>query len=287
MNNPKTMKSVAGLTLVELLAAGAILIIILGLVTSGIQSGSSVVTQVVSEGEILEDTRVAAQLIADSVARAVYVYPPGAVLTLNSAGSWTVLNPKTNKNLWRIGTDPMLAFIEAPQRTDLPCVYLDKNGKQQNNDDACLYFVAYYPVKRSTVAKQDEYKYLSEAQNDSSWMLFEYRKRLDVAKLNADTVLPLSSLTGLKQVQGRILADYIVPDTGFQILNPVCRKRIRESELPTESTAVCEDFKKLYDPFYLKTMSSAQFTLQARVVRGTRTVETPVFTVAVTPRNLY
>jgi type II secretory pathway pseudopilin PulG len=281
MNNSNTMKSATGLTLVELLIAGAILIVILGLVTSGIQSGSGVVTQVVSEGEILEDTRVAAQLIADSVAKAVYVYPPGAVLTLNSAGSWTVLNPKTNKNLWRIGTDPMLAFIEAPQRTDVAC------SDSETGKDGCLYFVAYYPVKRSTVAKQDEYKYLFEAQNDSSWMLFEYRKRLDTGKLNADTVLPLSSLTGLKQVQGRILADYIVPDTGFQILNPVCRTRITESQLPTESATVCEDFKKLYDPFYLKTMSSAQFTLQARVVRGMRTVETPVFILAVAPRNLY
>jgi type II secretory pathway pseudopilin PulG len=281
MNNSNTMKSATGLTLVELLIAGAILIVILGLVTSGIQSGSGVVTQVVSEGEILEDTRVAAQLIADSVAKAVYVYPPGAVLTLNSAGSWTVLNPKTNKNLWRIGTDPMLAFVEAPQRTDVAC------SDSETGKDGCLYFVAYYPMKRSTVAKQDEYKYLFEAQNDSSWMLFEYRKRLDTGKLNADTVLPLSSLTGLKQVQGRILADYIVPDTGFQILNPVCRTRITESQLPTESATVCEDFKKLYDPFYLKTMSSAQFTLQARVVRGTRTVETPVFTLAVAPRNLY
>jgi type II secretory pathway pseudopilin PulG len=278
---PNVMKSRAGLTLVELLLAGAILIVILGLVTSGIQSGSGVVTQVVSEGEILEDTRVAAQLIADGVAKAVYIYPPGAVLTLNSAGSWTVLNPKTNKNLWRIGVDSMLAFIEAPQRTDIAC------ADTETGKDGCLYFVAYYSVKRSTVAKQDEYKYLAEAKNDSSWMLFEYRKRLDTAKLNADTTLPLSSLTGLKQVQGRILADYIVADTGFQILNPVCRKRITESELAVESASVCDDFKKLYDPFYLKTMSSAQFTLQARVVRGTRAVETPIFTLAVAPRNLY
>jgi type II secretory pathway pseudopilin PulG len=284
MNNlikSNSMKSQLGLTLVELLLAGAILIVILGLVTSGIQTGSGVVTQVVSEGEILEDTRVAAQLIADSVARAVYVYPPGAVLTLNSAGSWTVLNPKTNKNLWRIGTDPMLAFIEAPQQIDIPC------ADTETGKDGCLYFVAYYPVKRSTVTKQPETKYLAEAQNDSSWMLFEYRKRLDVAKLNADTTLPLSSLTGLKQAQGRILADYIAPNTGFQILNPICRTRITESELPTESATVCEDFKKLYDPFYLKTMSSAQFALQARVARGTRTVETPVFTLSVAPRNLY
>jgi type II secretory pathway pseudopilin PulG len=270
-----------GFTIVELLIAGAILVVILGLIANGIASGSKVVTQVVSEGEILEDTRVAAQLIADSVARAVYIYPPGAVLSLNSAGSWTVLNPKTNKNLWHIGVDPMLAFIEAPQRTDVAC------ADTQSGRAGCLYFVAYYPVKRSTVAKQPEYQYLAEPQNDSSWMLFEYRKRLDAATLNADTVLPLSSLTGLKQVQGRVLADYIVPTTGFQIISPVCRTRITESELPTESSLVCEDFKKFYDPFYLKTMASGQFTLQARVVRGTRTVETPVFTLAVAPRNLY
>jgi type II secretory pathway pseudopilin PulG len=281
------MRKNAGLTLVELLVAAAIMLVVLGLITSGIQSGSGVVTQVVSEGEILEDTRVAAQLIADTVAKAVYVYPPGATLTLNSAGSWTVLNPRTNKNLWRIGTDPMLAFIEAPKRTDLPCVFIDEKGKKQNNEDACLFFVAYYPVKRSTVAKQKNYSYLTEAQNDSSWMLFEYRKSLDHSKLSADTPLPLSSQTGLKEVQGRILADYIVPTTGFQIINQVCRTRITESEVATEGASVCKDLETFYDPFYLKTMSSAQFTLQAKVTRGTRTVETPVVTLAITPRNLY
>jgi hypothetical protein len=270
-----------GLTIVELLIAGTILVVILGLIAGGIQSGGSVVTQVVSEGEILEDTRVAAQLMADNVARAVYVYPPGAVLTLNSAGSWTVLNPNTNKNLWRVGTDPILAFIEAPQRTDVSCSDSD-TGKE-----GCLYFVAYYPMKRSVVAKQEEYSYLAEPQNDSSWMLFEYRKRLDAAKLSADTPLPLSSLTGLKQVQGRILADYIVPTTGFQVLNPVCRTRITEADVAVEGAAVCQDFRKLYDPFYLKTMSSAQFTLQAKVIRGNRTLETPVMTFAIAPRNLY
>ncbi len=281
------MKSKAGFTLVELLIAGAILVVILGLIANGIQSGSSVVTQVVSESEILEDTRVAAQLIADSAARAVYVYPPGAVLTLNSAGSWTVLNPNTNKNLWRIGTDPMLAFIEAPQRNDIPCVTTDSKGKKKINDDACLFFVAYYPVKRSTVAKQANYSYLAEPANDPSWMLFEYRKGLEISELNADTPLPLSSLTGLKEVQGRILADYITPMTGFQIVNPICRSRITEADPPIESASVCEDFKKLYDPFYLKTMSSAQFTLQTKVTRGGRTLETPLMTFAVTPKNLY
>jgi type II secretory pathway pseudopilin PulG len=281
------MKSSTGFTLIELLIAGAILVVILGLVANGIQSGGKVVTQVVSEGEILEDTRVAAQLIADSVARAVYIYPPGAVLTLNSAGSWTVLNPNTGKNLWRIGTDPMLAFIEAPKRTDLPCVFTDAEGRKKTNDDACLFFVAYYPVKRSTVVKQANYSYLAEARNDSSWVLFEYRKGLELAQLNADTPLPLSSLTGLKEVQGRILADYIVPSTGFQIVNTVCRTRITESEVATEGAFVCEDFKKLYDPFYLKTMSSAQFNLQVKVTKGNRTVETPLVTFAIAPRNLY
>lgn len=275
------MNSKQGFTLVELLIAGTILVVILGLIANGIQSGSSVVTQVVSESEVLEDTRVAAQLIADNAAKAVYVYPPGAVLTLNSAGSWTVLNPNTNKNLWRVGTDPILAFIEAPQRSDITC------SDSEIGKDGCLYFVAYYPVKRSMVAKQEEYKYLAEPQNDSSWMLFEYRKRLDAAKLNADTPLPLSPLTGLKQTQGRVLADYLVPTTGFQILNPVCRTRITESEVASEGSAVCQDFRKLYDPFYLKTMSSAQFMLQARVTRGNRTLETPELTFAVAPRNLY
>ncbi|MGL4612097.1 MAG: PilW family protein [Trueperaceae bacterium] len=275
------MKNKLGLTMVELLMSAAILVAILGLVLNGITSGSSVVTQVVSESELLEDTRVAAQLITDTAARAVYVYPPGATITLNSAGSWTVLNPKTNKNVWKIGTDPMLAFIEAPTRTDTAC------SDTESARNACLYFVAYYPVKRATVATQEEYTYLEEPQNEEAWMLFEYRKRLDTAELTADTLIPLSSTTGLKQTQGRILADYLVPETGFQILNPVCRSRIIESELSSEGSNICEVFKESYDPFYLNTMSAAQFTLQARVRRGTRVVETPVFTLSIAPRNLY
>jgi hypothetical protein len=78
-----------------------------------------------------------------------------------------------------------------------------------------------------------------------------------------------------------------VPTTGFQIINQVCRTRITESEVATEGASVCKDLETFYDPFYLKTMSSAQFTLQAKVTRGTRTVETPVVTLAITPRNLY
>jgi type II secretory pathway pseudopilin PulG len=281
------MRSRLGLTIIELLVAAAILIVILGLVASGIQSGSGVVTQVVSESELLEDTRVAAQLMADSAARAVYIYPPGATVSLNSAGSWTVQNPKTNKNIWKIGTDPMLAFIEAPQRSDVACVGTDKDGKKKLNESACLSFVAYYPVKRSTVAKQDNYKYLAEPQNDQSWILFEYRKTLELTKLSADTPLPISSLTGLSAGQGRILADYIVPDVGFQVLGQVCRSRITESQLATEGASICNDFKKSYDPFYLKTLSSAEFSLQAKVVKGRSTVETPLMTFAITPRNLY
>lgn len=281
------MQGRSGLTITELLVAAAILTVILGLIASGIQSGGSVVTQVVSEGELLEDTRVAAQLIADSAARAVYVYPPGATLSLNSAGSWTVQNPRTNKNIWTIGSDPMLAFIESAQRDDTPCVGTDSAGKKKLNESACLTFVAYYPVKRSTVTKQDNYKYLWEKQNETSWMLFEYRKTLELTKLNADTPLPMSSATGLRDGQGRILADYLVPNTGFQIVSQVCRNRITESQLASEGTSVCDDLKKSYEPLYLKTMSSAEFSLQTKVSKGRTTVETPVMTFAVTPRNLY
>jgi prepilin-type N-terminal cleavage/methylation domain-containing protein len=281
------MTNNAGLTLIELLVAAAILTVILGLVASGIQSGGSVVTQVVSESELLEDTRVAAQLIADSAAKAVYVYPPGATLSLNSAGSWTVQNPRTNKNVWTIGTDPMFAFIEGAQRSDTACVGTDSAGKKKLNDGACLSFVAYYPVKRATVVKQENYKYLEEKQNETSWMLFEYRKTLELTELNADTPLPMSSATGLRDGQGRILADYLVPNTGFQITSQICHTRITPSQVATEGSSVCTDFKKSYDPFYLKTMSSAAFSLQTKVSKGRVTVETPVMTFAVVPRNLY
>jgi hypothetical protein len=269
-----------GITLVELLIAASILLVILGVITQGIQSGGRVVTSVISETEILEDTRITAQMISDGVARAVYVYPPGALLTLNQTSTWRVKNLQRNTNKWVIGQDPMVAYLEAPKRATGTCSDASESAKE-----SCLYFVAYYALPRSVVA--ENLAYLQDDANDESWVLFEYRRRLSLAKLSADTVLPLGPNSGLTQVVPEMLADYIVPETGFVLSEASCRKRYSSSEAGDTSKEVCTEFAKNFDPYYLKTLVTGQVTLAASVSRGNQTSQTPEMQFSLSPRNLY
>ena len=173
-----------GFTLIELLVAAAILLIILGLVTTGIGGGSNAVSAVVTSSELNEDTRVAGQMIADGVARAVYVYPPGARLSLNGPSSYSVKNPRTGSNLWQVGTDPILAYLENPEDIAVECLrtvtLADGSTVQVGDETGCLYFVAYYPIKRSLLVQRDAYAHLADSRNADAWILLEYRKRLGV-----------------------------------------------------------------------------------------------------------
>ncbi len=269
-----------GVTIIELLIASVILLVILGVITQGMQSGGQVVTSVISDTELLEDTRVASQMITDGVARAVYVYPPGATLMLNQSVSWRVKNPKTNNNKWTIGKDPIMAYLEAPKRSNGTCSDASETAKE-----ACLYFVAYYALPRATVAQNQAY--LQDAKNDKAWTLFEYRRRLDLHQLSADTLLPLGPNSGLTQVTAEMLADYIVPETGFVLSEPICRKRFTEAEVGNTGTEVCKEFAEKFDPYYLKTLVSGTVTLAASAIRGTQVSQTPEIQFSLSPRNLY
>jgi hypothetical protein len=269
-----------GITMVELLISSVILLLILGIITRGMQSGVQVVSSVISDTELLEDTRVASQMIADGVARAVYVYPPGAKLTLNEGVSWRVKNPRSKNNQWTIGQDPIVAYLEAPKRPDGNCSAASEIAKE-----ACLYFVAYYALPRVEMAKN--LSYLQEGQNDEAWVLFEYRRRLDLKELDADTILPLGPDSGLEQVRAEMLADYIVPQTGFVLSETICRQRYSQAETGQTGLEVCTEFAKDFDPYYLKTLTSGTVTLAAQVKRGNQLSQTPEITFSLSPRNLY
>jgi prepilin-type N-terminal cleavage/methylation domain-containing protein len=269
-----------GVTLVELLIAASILLVILGIITQGMQSGSRVVTSVISETEILEDTRIAAQMIADGVARAVYVYPPGASITLNQSTTWRVKNSRSNSNTWVIGQDPMVAYLEAPKRPTGTCSDVSETAKE-----SCLYFVAYYALLRSAVT--ENLSYLQDDSNEEAWVLFEYRRRINLNKLGEDTVLPLGPSSGLIQGVPEMLADYIVPETGFVLSEAICRKRYIEVEIGETSPEICAEFAEDFDPYYLKTLVSGTVTLAAKVKRRTQDSQTPPMQFSVSPRNLY
>lgn len=269
-----------GVTSLELLLSATILLVILGVITQGIQGGSQVVTSVISDTELLEDTRITAQMIADGVARAVYVYPPGATLTLNQSSSWRVKNARTNTNRWLIGTDPIIAYLEAPKRSEGHCSDASESARE-----ACLYFMAYYALPRAVVTQH--LSYLQDPQNDNTWVLFEYRRRLDLTHLDADTLIPTGPDSGLIQTTAEMVADYLVPEEGFLLSDTVCRKRLIISEAGDASSQVCADFSENYDPYYLKTLLSGRVKLLASVRRGRQSFQTPTFQFSLAPRNLY
>jgi len=155
------MRSNKGLSLLELLLATAIFISILAFITRGLISSSQVVDKIINEAQLIEDTRSAGQIISDSINKAAYIYPPNKQISLNSSGSWTVENPNGNKNIWLTGSDPIIAFIEQAEKTG-EC--------SKKNKQACLYFVAYYPIKRNTVVKRASYgQAIKDDKNNNAW----------------------------------------------------------------------------------------------------------------------
>ena len=252
------------LSLVELLIATAVLLLILSLLGRGLMSSSSTVDTVITEAHLLADTRSAGQIISESLSRAVYIYPPGKKILLNTPGSWTVENPNGNKNNWISIKDSMLAFIEAPE----------KMGKcSKSNNKACLYFVAYYPVKRKTVVSRAVYgRALKDINNPAARVLFEYRKRLDFNSLDEIHQPPLR----VNGSSGKLLADFIAEKDGFRIDNIVCRN--------PDGSKLC---KMNAEPNYLETISTGEFVLKTAYRRKNGISTGPEMVFNITPRNLY
>ncbi|MEM7734673.1 MAG: type II secretion system protein [Deinococcota bacterium] len=197
-------------TLVELLVAMAIFSTILVLVMSALRTGSNALTTIVGEADIIEDARAASAIIADEINQAAYIYPPGSVLTLGTAG-YTTVNPNTGNRTWTVGDDPILAMITVPDTNEGDC---------DDNTEFCYTFVAYYPVARGEVS--DEVPYLADPANDNGanekWVLYEFRANLDVGASSEDFYEtyfidgePIP--TNFGNIAGQILVDYVIPDS--------------------------------------------------------------------------
>ena len=251
------------MSLVELLVASAIFISILAFITRGLISSSNVVGKIINEAQLIEDTRSAGQIISDSINKAVYIYPANIKLSLNSSGSWTVENPNGNKNIWLTGQDPIIAFIENAEQSG------DCSAK---NKKACLYFVAYYPVKRTTVVKKASYgQAIKDDKNNNAWVLFEYRKRLNISQLSESRQPPLE----IKGSSGKLLADFIAPGTGFTISINSCKN-------PDKST-ICKNNSQ---PDYRESVSSGEFSLLAQYNKTRGFNRSPRLVFNISARNL-
>ena len=127
---------------------------------------------------------------------------------------------------------------------------------------------------------------MQDPQNDQAWVIFEYRRRLDLQVLNVDTILPLGPDSGLIQGNPEMVADYIAPE-GFILSDPICRQRFTEAEVGETSAEVCQEFAQHFDPYYLKTLVSGTVTLSAGMTRGKQVNKTPEMQFSLSPRNLY
>lgn len=278
-------KSQKGLSLIEILVALTVATVLFTVVARVMSSGSKGLTTLISNSELLEETRYAGEIIYSSLQNAVYVYPPQTELRLNRNAEYHTQNPRTSNSKWLVGSDPIIAMIVAPKTGTTTCL-VDPN--------ACLTFVAYYTVKRSLVTSASGLTYAGgslpfDSTNPDALMLFEYRKVLNVSEFGIGVLPPVnhentSSAGRLEDVTGRLVADYIDPNDGFVITPTYCKTG---GGLYSNNIA-CPDIGET--PLALShenTMLSGSFTLSGLYKKGRQNHITPKLDFAFSPRNLY
>ncbi len=278
------MKKNQGLSLVELLVAAAIFIVVLGLIFNGLQSSTRTVDTVLAESEIIQDIRLAGQIVTDNLSRAVYIYPPGSKITLNKSTTALVRNPNTGKNVWTIGKDPIIAFIQAPENPLLDpenCVSAVKPG-EINDRNACLRFIAYYTIVKEDFVKADYSfsKFLRDDNNKEAWMLFEYRDVLPLVGRLSITNPPILTPEG---VTPYLVADYLKPKTGFVPLAKFSCQKEGVADPECNDISIVEN-----TPLnYLETLAFGEFQLEAEYKRRDKVIKSSVLSFPIAPKNLY
>ncbi|MCA9835690.1 MAG: type II secretion system protein [Trueperaceae bacterium] len=278
------MKKHQGITVVELLVAAAIFVIVLSLIFNGLLGSSRAVNTVITESEVIQDLRVAGQIMTDNLSRAVYIYPPGTQIQLNKSVSASVRNPATGKNVWTIGQDPIIAFLQAPQDPfqDPENCPDPKEPDKVKTADACLRFIAYYVLHRENFVKADSaFKaFLQDDANKDTWMLFEFRDVLPmVGRLDITNPPPVVTSGG----RAYLLADYLKMGSGFLPFNEVnCQV---EGVLDPECNDIVITPETLLN--YRETVARGEFSLEVEYKQRGKVIRSPVLTFPIAPRNLY
>ncbi|WP_027881894.1 PilW family protein [Meiothermus rufus] len=256
-----------GITLIEMLIAALIGVAILALIASGLKSGSESLRFVQNNQLLTEDLRNAGNLVSDYIATAAFVYPPGVTLTIGSSGGYTVRNPNTHTNTWRIGQDPAIALLQPP-------------GADQR-----VKFIMIYPLNRGWVvgrASGAENPGPDPANNDK-WLLYVYEEYLESNTPRLPNGLPQTIPTALSRSSGNLLADYLQPG-GFVV-------RLEECLGFDESGLAIRQPCPVPPPTPLQAQYSAarvSFALQGEIRQGGRDSRIPAnpLSFQAAPRNL-
>lgn len=215
-----------GFTILELLLAASITLLLLGLIAQGLRSSNDTSRYIQTAQTALEDLRFAGNLISDYLSTAVFIYPKGITLMLNTltngkCTSYTVCNPLTQSNTWTIGTDPIIAAILPPEDPSVTCADTD-TGKL-----GCYRFFAAYALSRGEVVKAatGAENPGPDPANDDKWTLYINQKYLSDPEEQRDfkdaqiTFTPPNANIPVKltNTQGNLLADYIKPGDGLVV----------------------------------------------------------------------
>ncbi|WP_161881987.1 prepilin-type N-terminal cleavage/methylation domain-containing protein [Deinococcus alpinitundrae] len=226
------MKGQAGFTLLELLIGLAITGIILAVATSLFTTTLFSSTDINSRNDLVSEIQLTQQVIAGRTNDAIYVYPSGSVLKLNTSGASTLNTLVTpSSQTWTVGTQPFLAMILPPSVPTSDCQGTTPDASTIT--DGCYRFFAYYPMLRSALLNSALVDVPNaDASNASQWVIMEYRQNMfsggiawsPGAILSSDSVKTLSSApTYYTGGVGRILSDYIQPSLNnvkFDVVTP-------------------------------------------------------------------
>ena len=182
----RNFETIKGFTLLETLVGLALLGIILSAVFQVMQRSTVATSQLDTRNDLLGETQLAQNYMVAKLREAAFAFPPSTVasipanITLNSTG-YTMYNPATGNYNWRLGTDPVIAFVVPPKNVTPGACDASTAATRPDN---CYAFYAFYAIPRSQMTVGVPGKGTATGtnaltpspQNDErAWVLMEYR----------------------------------------------------------------------------------------------------------------
>ena len=175
-----------GFTLIELLIALLLVGIILAAVVYVNIETVRASASLQARNQLLPELQVAQNYMAGKLSQAAYVFQDGANISMAASGATTYNAPQASYN-WRIGIDPIVAFILPPKMVGksvagVPTPLLCASARDASEaSELCYAFYAFYAINRSalvnptTGVKGADNPGVNTANDASSLVLMEYR----------------------------------------------------------------------------------------------------------------
>ena len=267
--DPRLAQHAAGLTLIELLVAAALMLIVMAAVFNVNLTSTRATTLLQTRDDLIPETQLAQNYVKSKLTEAVYVFPVDTTFSLGSNA--TVKHPTTGTGSWTVGSDPIVAVVLPPTASAPSCPASPPTTPDPVN---CYTFYAYYPVKRSALTVSSLPSGLKPpadtVNDDSVWVLMEYRKSYGAqtpAAAPSFTVPPADAAP-----QAVAVMDYLLPVT-----------------IPQSSDSTLRLFDQESTDSPLLGSTNVTLNLAAQRVIGGRTVRIPAagrYSVRVYPRNI-